>query len=81
LNGAANVRLPIVFLVEDNGYAISVPVEVNTAGGNISRLVSGFPNFHFEEVDGTDPVASYARCRERWRIAGLEWGRRLYTRM
>jgi 2-oxoisovalerate dehydrogenase E1 component len=70
LNGAANVRLPIVFLVEDNGYAISVPVEVNTAGGNISRLVSGFPNFHFEEVDGTDPVASYgamsravAHCR------------------
>src|SRR3954453_21174205 len=70
LNGAANVRLPIVFLVEDNGYAISVPVEVNTAGGNISRLVSGFPNFHFEEVDGTDPVVSYgamsravAHCR------------------
>ena len=47
-------------MVEDNGYAISVPVEVQTAGGNISRLVSGFPNFHFEEVDGTDPVASYA---------------------
>jgi 2-oxoisovalerate dehydrogenase E1 component len=70
LNAAANLRLPIVFLVEDNGYAISVPVEVNTAGGNISRLVSAFPNFHFEEVDGTDPVASYgamsravAHCR------------------
>ena len=47
-------------MVEDNGYAISVPVEVQTAGGNISRLVAGFPNFHFEEVDGTDPVASYA---------------------
>jgi 2-oxoisovalerate dehydrogenase E1 component len=60
MNAAANQRLPVVFLVEDNGYAISVPVEVNTAGGNISRLVSGFPNFHFEEVDGTDPVASYA---------------------
>ena len=36
-----------------------MPVEVQTAGGSISRLVSGFPNFHFEEVDGTDPVASY----------------------
>jgi 2-oxoisovalerate dehydrogenase E1 component len=46
--------------VEDNGYAISVPVEIQTAGGNISRLVSGFPNFHFEEVDGTDVPASYA---------------------
>ena len=70
MNAAANQRLPIVFLVEDNGYAISVPVEVQTAGGNISRLVSGFPNFHFEEIDGTDPVVSYgalsravAHCR------------------
>jgi 2-oxoisovalerate dehydrogenase E1 component len=70
MNAAANLRLPIVFLVEDNGYAISVPVEVQTAGGNISRLVSGFPNFHFEEIDGTDPVVSYgamsravAHCR------------------
>jgi 2-oxoisovalerate dehydrogenase E1 component len=60
LNTSSNNRLPILFLVEDNGYAISVPVEVQTAGGNISRLVSGFPNFHFEEVDGTDPIAAYA---------------------
>src|SRR6478736_2383523 len=60
MNAASNLRLPLIFLVEDNGYAISVPVEVNTAGGNISRLVSGFPNFHFEEIDGTDPVVSYA---------------------
>src|ERR1700726_670980 len=60
LNTASNSRLPMIFVVEDNGYAISVPVEVQTAGGNISRLVAGFPDFHFEEVDGTDPVASYA---------------------
>src|SRR6476660_6694383 len=60
LNTASNSRLPIIFVVQDNGYAISVPVEVQTAGGNISRLVAGFPNFHFEEVDGTDPVATYA---------------------
>jgi 2-oxoisovalerate dehydrogenase E1 component len=60
LNSASNLRLPVLFVVEDNGYAISVPVEVQTAGGNISRLVAGFPNFHFEEVDGTDVIASYA---------------------
>jgi 2-oxoisovalerate dehydrogenase E1 component len=60
LNTSSNQRLPIVFLVEDNGYAISVPVEVQTSGGNISRLVANFPNFHFEEIDGTDAVASYA---------------------
>jgi 2-oxoisovalerate dehydrogenase E1 component len=60
LNSASNLRLPVIFCVQDNGYAISVPVEVQTAGGNISRLVSGFPNFHFEEIEGTDPVVVYA---------------------
>jgi 2-oxoisovalerate dehydrogenase E1 component len=63
LNTASNRRLPVIFCVQDNGYAISVPVEVQTAGGSISRLVSGFPNFHFEEIDGTDPVVSYAAVR------------------
>jgi len=58
LNTASNLKLPVLFVVEDNGYAISVPVEVNTAGGNISKLVANFPNFFFAEVDGTDPVAS-----------------------
>src|SRR6266513_5246729 len=59
LNTASNLRLPVVYLVEDNGYAISVPVEVNTAGGSISKLVSSFPNFFIEEVDGCDLLASY----------------------
>ena len=57
MNTASNQRLPVIFMVEDNGYAISVPVEVNTPGGNISRIVANFPNFHFAEVDGTDPIA------------------------
>jgi 2-oxoisovalerate dehydrogenase E1 component len=60
LNTASNRRLPVIFCVQDNEYAISVPVEVQTSGGNISRLVSGFPNFHFEEIDGTDPVVAYS---------------------
>jgi 2-oxoisovalerate dehydrogenase E1 component len=59
LNTASNLKLPVVFLVEDNGYAISVPVEVNTAGGSISKLVTGFPGLYIEEVDGCDPVASF----------------------
>ena len=70
LNAASNRKLPVIFCVEDNGYAISVPVEVNTPGGNISKLVANFPNFFFAEVDGTDPEASYhafqaavAHCR------------------
>jgi 2-oxoisovalerate dehydrogenase E1 component len=60
LNSACNLKLPVVYLVEDNGYAISVPVEVNTAGGNISKLVASFPGLYVEEVDGCDLVASYA---------------------
>jgi 2-oxoisovalerate dehydrogenase E1 component len=63
LNTASNLKLPLLYLIEDNEYAISVPVEVGTAGGNISNLVKGFPNFHFAEVDGTDPLASYAALK------------------
>src|SRR5262245_47333285 len=59
LNTASNLKLPVLYLVEDNGYAISVPVEVQTAGGSISRLVSSFPGLYVEECDGTDLLASY----------------------
>jgi 2-oxoisovalerate dehydrogenase E1 component len=72
LSTASLLKLPLLFVVEDNEYAISTPVEVNTPGGNISRLVANFPNFFFAEVDGTDPVESYAamtkavaHCRAR----------------
>ena len=72
LNTASNLKLPVLFLVEDNGYAISVPIEVQTAGHSISKLVAGFPDLHVEEVDGCDFVASYqvlqraaAHCRAR----------------
>src|SRR6476661_5443403 len=59
LSTATNLSLPIVYLVEDNGYAISVPVEVNTPGGSISKVVSGFPGLFIQEVDGCDLIASY----------------------
>ena len=59
LNTASNAKLPVVYVVEDNGYAISTPVEANTPGGNISRLIANFPNFHFAEIDGTDHIACY----------------------
>ena len=44
MNTACNEKLPVMFVIEDNGYAISVPVEVQTAGGSISQLVRNFPN-------------------------------------
>ena len=59
LNTASNLKLPVLYLVEDNGYAISVPVEVNTAGGSISKLVSSFPGLFVQEVDGCDFLASH----------------------
>ena len=58
LNTACNLQLPILYLVQDNEYAISVPVEVQTAGGSISKLVASFPGLYVQEVDGCDFLAS-----------------------
>ncbi|MGA7222499.1 MAG: dehydrogenase E1 component subunit alpha/beta [Candidatus Acidiferrales bacterium] len=63
LNTASSKRLPLLYLIEDNGYAISVPVEVQTPGGNISRLLTNYPHLHVEECDGTELLESYAALR------------------
>ncbi len=60
LNVSCLERLPLLYLIQDNGWAISVPVECQTAGGNIARAASGFPGLKVFEVDGTDFNASYA---------------------
>jgi len=72
LNAACLRQAPVLFLVEDNGYAISVPVEAQTAGGSISKLAANFPHLAIEECDGTNPLESYgalsravAHCRAR----------------
>jgi 2-oxoisovalerate dehydrogenase E1 component len=63
LNTASTEKLPVLFHVEDNGYAISVPVECQTPGGNISKLLANYPGMHIEECDGTDPLESYAAMK------------------
>lgn len=59
LNTASNLKLPVFYLIEDNGYAISTPVEVQMVGGSISNLLRHYPGLLVEECDGTDFVESY----------------------
>jgi 2-oxoisovalerate dehydrogenase E1 component len=70
LNSACTLKLPVVYLVEDNGYAISVPVEVQTAGGDISKLLTAFPGLFVQSIDGTDFLVSYKAMR-----AAVEYAR------
>lgn len=72
LNTACNLQLPVLFLIEDNGYAISTPVEVQTPGGSISQILRSFPHLYIAECDGTDLLESYETiqqaaqyCRDR----------------
>src|SRR4029077_14458094 len=85
LNSACKLELQVLFRVEDNGCAISVPVDVQTAGGNVAQLVKNFPNLYWVgEINGSDPVESYgilkeavAHCRAR---KGPAFVRALVTR-
>ncbi len=72
LNTACVLKLPVLFVLEDNGYAISVPSSVQTAGGDWSKTLSGFQGMFRIQCDGTDPVESYEAfskavdyCRKR----------------
>ena len=63
LNTACLRKLPVLFLIEDNGWAISVPVRFQTPGGNIAKLVQSYPGLLVEECDGSDPLASIETLR------------------
>jgi 2-oxoisovalerate dehydrogenase E1 component len=59
LNWAARAKAPVIFLIEDNGYAISVPVADQTPGGKVANLGRGYDDLDTVEVDGCDFLASY----------------------
>lgn len=52
-------KLPVLFMVEDNGYAISVPVRVQTPGASISKALENFPGLKIFTCDGNCPVDSF----------------------
>jgi 2-oxoisovalerate dehydrogenase E1 component len=72
LNTACSRRLPLLYVIEDNGWAISVPVDVQTPGGSISKLLTGFPGLALFEVDGCDYAASYHVLADA--VAGVRSG-------
>ncbi len=74
LNTACTRRLPVVYLVEDNGWAISVPVEVQTPGGSISELLRAFPHLLVVRADGTDYLDSDRAMREAIAYARARMG-------
>lgn len=54
LNWASREKVPVIFHVEDNEYAISVHISEQTAGGSVYSMVSGYQNLARFNVDGTD---------------------------
>ncbi len=57
-------KLPVMFMVEDNGFAISVPTSVQTPEGSISKALANFPGLTIFECDGTDPIDSYDAVKQ-----------------
>jgi 2-oxoisovalerate dehydrogenase E1 component len=69
LNWASRDKLPMVFLIENNNYAISVPIAEQLAG-NVAKMFAGYANLETCEVDGTDffeSLAALEKAHERAR--------------
>ncbi|MDR3673317.1 MAG: dehydrogenase E1 component subunit alpha/beta [Holophaga sp.] len=62
INSAVNLKVPLVYLIQDNGYAISVPTEVQYPGADVAALLKGWEAHGLlvlDQVDGLDPIASF----------------------
>ena len=69
INWAARKKLPVIFCIQNNGFAISVPVEQQTAGASVYKVVAGFEGLHRFHIDGTNFMESYATAKEAVRLA------------
>ena len=69
VNWAAREKLPVIFCIQNNNFAISVPIHQQTAGGSVYKVVSGFEGLHRFHIDGTNFLESYATAREAVRLA------------
>lgn len=63
LNWAARIKAPVLYFIQNNHYAISVPVTQQTAGGNPYKLAAGYEGLARIHVDGTDFFQTYAAVR------------------
>lgn len=74
VNWAARAKLPVIFVIQNNRFAISVPIEQQTAGGSVYKVCSGFEGLHRFHIDGTDFMESYATAKEAVRLARAKEG-------
>ena len=66
VNWASREKLPVLFVIQNNRFAISVPVDHQTAGKNasVAEMMSGFYNLYRKSIDGTDFFESYSQLKE-----------------
>jgi 2-oxoisovalerate dehydrogenase E1 component len=69
INWAAREKLPTIFCIQNNRFAISVPIEQQTAGASVFKVVAGFEGLNRFHIDGTDFLESYATAKEAVRLA------------
>jgi 2-oxoisovalerate dehydrogenase E1 component len=64
LNWAGREKLPVIFHIQNNGYAISTPIAEQTAGGSIYQIAAGYDSLDRIEMDGTDLFKAHRMFRK-----------------
>jgi 2-oxoisovalerate dehydrogenase E1 component len=64
LNWASRGRYPVIFMIQNNKFAISVPVDDQVAGGSVYKVTAGYEGLHRYQVDGCDLCAVQAVMKE-----------------